>query len=415
MNERIDEILSILDDDVSKEILKESERCFKIGADRAALLFGFSSLMQAIKNRLIKIGKPKDVSDTDWGSFYHDLLDDDKMEKIILSEIRKNSSKYFSIEDKLRRDITYWIDRRNACAHWKISEDISSEMVDVFYLFYLKNIYRFQLGSSSVQIIKDLEDIYDITKTRPGTSPEPVIRRINYSIRNEEFDDFLDNLIDSYEWRLNSESPLLEITENMYKILSDEKLGMLTSKIRVHSKWASLFLEKYNRYFNWVFKSKEELFQLVSSGAEGVCKLFKLFDKKGLLIKDSLNDDYERFYAMILEKKIDITDGDEDIITDQLYNWFITNLDRYLNENWSWLNDNSRADTFIKILRFRSPDVDVCKKIIDYFSHPQYSFFFLERFSYEDSKNFNALFLKVVDSNALTMPKKLKDAMEKRL
>ena len=90
MNLRVNEIINILDDETAVEILNESEKCFKIGADRAALLFAFNSLMQALKNKLIKAGKPKDVTQGEWDSFYQNLLDDDKTEKVILKEIKNN-------------------------------------------------------------------------------------------------------------------------------------------------------------------------------------------------------------------------------------------------------------------------------------------------------------------------------------
>jgi hypothetical protein len=99
MNIKTDKIISILEDTESVDILKESEKCFRIGADRAALLFGFNSLIRAIRNRLIKIGKPAQVGKPEWEAFYNKLLNDDEMEKAVLTAIRSHQSKYFSINE----------------------------------------------------------------------------------------------------------------------------------------------------------------------------------------------------------------------------------------------------------------------------------------------------------------------------
>ena len=404
MNLKIEEIIKILEDETAIEIVKESEKCFKIGADRAALLFAFNSLMQALKSKLIKAGRPRDVTEGEWNSFYERLLNDDKTEKVILSEISNSSSKYFSIDEKLKNDMQYWISRRNACAHWKSSDDISSDLVNVFYSFYLHNIYRFQLGSSVEQTISDLCDIYDITKYRPGTSPEFVVRRINYSIKNEEFSTFLNLLSDRLAWNFNIETPLLEITQYMFLLLDEHKVSILTDKLRTNTEWASYFLEKYPRFFNYIYKTKEDFFEIIKVKSVSCCKLFLIFKNQGLFNKDSQDNDYEKFYNFIFDNRISI---DEDsLYNDDFYNFVKSNLNKYLS-NWSWLNDNSRCDNIINALVKKSPDLDICNIIINHFNKAYNSYYFLERFRYDISKSFNRDFLNIASQYQLKIPNNL--------
>lgn len=401
MNLKIEEIIKILEDETAIEILKESEKCFKIGADRAALLFAFNSLMQALKSKLIKAGRPRDVEEGEWNNFYDGLLDDDKTEKVILKEISNSSSKYFSLDEKLKQDMKYWISRRNACAHWKTSDDISSDLVNVFYTFYLRNIYRFQLGSSVDQTVSDLCDIYDITKYRPGTSPEFVIRRINYSIKDEEFLTFINLLTDRLAWNFNIKTPLLEITQYMFLLLDDHKVNILTEKIRTNTEWASYFLEKYPRFFNYIYKTKEDFFEIIKVKSDSCCKLFLIFKNQDLFNTDSQDNDYERFYNYIFDNRISI--DEESIYNDDFYNFVKSHLKNYLS-NWSWLNDNSRCDNIINALVKKSPDFDICNIIINHFNKANYSYYFLERFRYDISKSFNRDFLNIATQCQLKIP-----------
>lgn len=401
MNLKIDEIINILEDETAIEILKESEKCFKIGADRAALLFAFNSLMQALKSKLIKAGRPRDVTEGEWNSFYERLLNDDKTEKVILSEISNSSSKYFSIDEKLKNDMQYWISRRNACAHWKTSDDISSDLVSVFYSFYLHNIYRFQLGSSIDQTVSDLCAIYDITKYRPGTSPEFVVRRINYSVKNEEFSLFLKNLSDKYLWNLDQNSPLLEISNYMFQLLDENKIYFLSEALRTNPLWASFFLEKYPRFFSYIYKSKKDFFEIIKVHSESCCKLFSIFERQQLFDKSTEDNDYEKFYKFIFDNHIYI---DEDsLYTDDLYNYVKKNLQTYFS-SYSWLKDNSRCDNIMKVLIMKDPDLEICNIIINHYMNQLKSRFFLERFKYITSKKFNRKFLQIASSNKLLIP-----------
>ncbi len=409
MNKKINEIINILDDNVAIEILKESEKCFKIGADRAALLFAFNSLMHALKNKLIKAGKPKDVAEGEWDSFYQSLLNDDKTEKVILNEICNNNSKYFTIEERLKQDMQYWIARRNSCAHWKLSDEISCELVDVFYSFYLHNVYRFQLGSSVEQILTDLYDVYDITKNPPGTSPEIVIRRISYAIKNEEFDSLVSSLLLKYDFNISIESPLLEITKYMYMILDENKTRTITNKIRTTPRWASFFLEKYPRYFDYIFRSKDDFFEIIKIDKNCCCKLFCVFEKQGLFCKNGEGNDYEKFYKFIFDNNIFCDEWA--LYTDDFYNYVKTNLQQYF-QSWGWLNTNERCDTLIRVLTMKKPDFSIFDIIIKHYSNSFNSYFFLERLKYDSSKSFNKELLNIASAKSVSIPSRLLNILQ---
>lgn len=405
MHSKINEIISILEDDSAIEILKESEKCFKIGADRAALLFAFNSLLQALKNTAIKAGKPKDVNEGYWKSFYNDLLNDDRMENRILKEINNSESKFFAVDEGLRKDMDYWKARRNSCAHWKTDDDISSVLVESFYSFYLKNLYKFQLCSSIEQVIKDLRDNYDVTKTRPGTSPDRIIRRINYSIKYEEFNSLLTQIEYNYSfWNSSSENPIVEITKSMYEILDEKKEEMLSEKIRTSPEWASLFLSKQPRFFFHIYHSKNDFFELIKTNSSSCCQLFLIFEKEKLFSNQPQDNDYERFYNFILENRI--SSVPTEIYTDAFYNYIKSNLSSYF-DGYSWLKDNSRCDNLINVLTLKKPDLEILTILNNHYSNQFSSQFFLVRLQYSIAKKFNKELLNIASINNIEITNKL--------
>lgn len=407
MNIKTDKIISILEDQDSIDILKESEKCFRIRANRAALLFGFNSLIRAIRNRLIKIGKPEQVTIDEWKNFYNDLLNDDKMEKSVLIAIRSSQSKYFSINEKLRQEMDYWIDKRNSCAHWK-QDTIESELVDVFYSFYLNNIYKFQLGSSINQTVIDLNEIYDKTKNRPGTKPDRVINRIKYSIADEQFKELLKKIYDSYYF-MTPDSPIIEIAEVMYSLLDERKLHILNEYLRNNIEWTSCLIEKHSRFINYIFHSSQDFFHIIEKSiqSEDVCRLF-------VVLKNTkfLNDqDIELFFNSVFELKINIKGNFENqILSEQFTDWLVNKkLVTYLGNSYNWINE--RVDTLYKVLTFKMPNEETCKLIANYFTGSYSSQWFCERFSYDDSrvKAFNKCMLSFELAGKITIPINLKN------
>lgn len=75
--------------------------------------------------------------------------------------------------------------------------------------------------------------------------------------------------------------------------------------------------------------------------------------------------------------------------------------------NWQWLNDNARCETLIKILTMKSPDLDICKIIINHYGNMFNSHFFLERLKYSFAKNFNKEIINIASVNNLLTPRQL--------
>ena len=64
-------------------------------------------------------------------------------------------------------------------------------------------------------------------------------------------------------------------------ILDENKIKRLTEKIRITPQWASYFLEKFPRYFDYIFKTKDDFFEIIKINTESCCKLFLIFEKQG--------------------------------------------------------------------------------------------------------------------------------------
>ena len=191
----------------------------------------------------------------------------------------------------------------------------------------------------------------------------------------------------------------------MFMILDENKVKKLTEKIRITPQWASYFLGKFPRYFDYVFKTKEDFFEIIKINAECCCKLFLVFEKQGLFSKGNhQNNDYELFYKFIFDKGIFV--DEQNIFTDDFYNYVKANLFDYFS-SWQWLNDNNRCETLIKILTMKTPDLDICKIIINHYNNMFNSYFFLERLKYSFAKSFNREIINIANANNISIPRQL--------
>lgn len=413
MFKAIDDLLEIFESTETKAILKESELCFKIGANRAALLFAFSSLMNALKNRILQAGKPSAISDGEWNALVSELMNDDEMEKSVLKCIQSQSNKYFDISSTLKREVDYWKDRRNACAHWK-SENIDSQLVANFYSFILFNQFKFSLKSNIEYSISEIYSVFDPTKYRPGTPIDPKIQNLQRTLSLSDLPDFY-KTIRSNEYFPKKDCKLTKITDSILRVLPKEFIDPLIDLIRLDVEWLSVLLEENIKWIGVIIRNDAELKVLLSQSTTSDYRqsLFSSIISSGRASTEIA----ESFYKTTLysTKEYIIDNYKEIILNDSFYNWFISELksDKIKSNKFLWINE--RADILHQLFTIKEPDAYICGVLSELFSKTECSWWLLERFERKEqkSKDFNTALVTVATRENIVIPEKLSKAIQK--
>jgi hypothetical protein len=99
----------------------EAVLCYKNNAYRAALLFSYLMFQTIIKDRVLKAKKPDHIPDDQWDTIRRNLTKDEDWDKSAFQcTQRKEDKSIFLISDDIRKQVEYWKDRRNDCAHFGV-------------------------------------------------------------------------------------------------------------------------------------------------------------------------------------------------------------------------------------------------------------------------------------------------------
>ena len=174
-------------------LLNEAVICYKVSANKAALLLSYMAFTDIIRRRLLEAKKPDKIIEGEWIQKRKLLLDDDAAEKEVFDILNRADDKYFKLNDSIRVQIRYWKDRRNDCAHLK-SNPIDSVHVESFWLFLMNNINKFTVIDSGKDLLNKINRHFDETYTPMGTDIAPLISEIPYSVEIADFPEFLQYL-----------------------------------------------------------------------------------------------------------------------------------------------------------------------------------------------------------------------------
>lgn len=178
--------------------LKESIICYKAGADRAAMLFGYLSWNLILRDRLLSSSCPTGIPPGQWQSMNADLRNEDKWDAQTFDCTQSRGAKaIFDLSDDLRDQVKYWKNRRNDCAHFK-NNPIASSHVEAFWQFMQANITRFAVIGSSDELITRLEHHYDPNYTPPNTDVNHLIQLIPSAIDSSKLPAFFNDLYQKF-------------------------------------------------------------------------------------------------------------------------------------------------------------------------------------------------------------------------
>jgi hypothetical protein len=172
----------------------ESSLCYKAGAFRAAVLFGYVGFMLVLRSRILSnAAPPPGFTPEEWRAFRTPLLADDKWDAKVFdaTQMRPNAAgkRVFDVPDDMRVQVQYWKDRRNDCAHYKDNE-IAQGHVDAIWLFVRSSFGRFVVVGGRDGLAERIVDHFDPNRTPPGQDLMPLVADLPACVAAKEMGDF---------------------------------------------------------------------------------------------------------------------------------------------------------------------------------------------------------------------------------
>ncbi len=178
----------------ASDLFRESVICYKAGAYRAALLLGYLGFQSTVRDRILTAAAPTGFPPGQWTSIQNDLRNDDKWDPATFDATQNKSNPIFTIADDIRKQVAYWKDRRNDCAHSKANA-ISAAHVESFWLFAQSNLPKMVVTGSSQALLARIERHFDPTYVMPGTDPLPLATEVASAVDRRYLTQFFDELL----------------------------------------------------------------------------------------------------------------------------------------------------------------------------------------------------------------------------
>ena len=200
---------------------EESFICYKAGAFKAGLLFGYLGLVTVLRNRILSASVPLGFTQTHWEKIQKDI----RFEEIWDSEVfkatqQKTPSEIFSISENLRKQIEFWKNRRNDCAHSKDNQ-ITSAYVEALYSFIRSNINKLVVNGNRNSLLQRIINYFDPSLTPPNQSLEPIIRDLPHAVASNDLESFLAEIFKFFDDSRNQTEKMLGSTsENKLKFIN---------------------------------------------------------------------------------------------------------------------------------------------------------------------------------------------------
>lgn len=181
----------------SQSLFNESIRAYKASAYKAALLFSYLGFLTVLKERIIRSPIPPGIPQGLWTHIQRGIQNEEKWDAAVFdSTQQKDPAPVFILTDTIRRDVSYWKDRRNDCAHFKV-EDIGAHHVDCFWSFLQTNLPKFVVNGGLANLMLRIERHYDQRYTTANSDITDLVREIGNILMPAELNDFFVALTDS--------------------------------------------------------------------------------------------------------------------------------------------------------------------------------------------------------------------------
>ncbi|EIM72917.1 hypothetical protein A3SI_19066 [Nitritalea halalkaliphila LW7] len=193
-------------------LFDEAIKSYKASAYKASLLFSYLGFMTILKERIIKSQLPPGFPQKLWDKLKTDVQNTEVWDKKVFDSTQRiDPSKIYPISDTLRREVVYWKDRRNDCAHFK-HEKIDYHHVESFWSFLETNLSKFTVNGGKASLLRKFKDHFDFTITPPDKEINSLIIEVESAVDVSElklfFSDIeseLDDILDHYHFKVYNE------------------------------------------------------------------------------------------------------------------------------------------------------------------------------------------------------------------
>ena len=187
----------------------ESFVCYRAGANKAALLFSYVGFMNVIRDRILASPCPAGVPPGQWANIQTNMRRVETWDSSAFDATQQQKpAPIFAVPDDLRRQIAFWKDRRNDCAHSKDNK-ISPAYVEALHAFIESNLNKFAVNGSRTEMKRRIQEYYDPSITPPNSNIEPIVRDIPNAILQDEFQGFLTDLSEDFDATRDSVAKML--------------------------------------------------------------------------------------------------------------------------------------------------------------------------------------------------------------
>lgn len=215
-------------------LFEEAVICYRARAYRAALTLSYLGFFAILRRRVLDSGPPPGAAQDRWEANQRRVSDDDTRDRQLFDLIQQQQpSPVFAIPPQLRVQVTYWRDRRNACAHAK-DEAIDHAHVDAFWLFLRSNLGKLVVIGGRDSIINRVRAHFDLSLTPRGADRSALVADLPLAVVDTELKDLLHEV----------DMAIIDARSTLFEIRDDDALEFFDELVRSdHARTGTAFVE----------------------------------------------------------------------------------------------------------------------------------------------------------------------------
>jgi hypothetical protein len=210
-------------------LFDEAIKSYKAGAYKAGLLFSYLGFMTILKERIINSQNPPGIPSGMWTQLQTDVQNRESWDKKVFEATQiQRPAEIFPISDTIRREVVYWKDRRNDCAHFK-HEKIDYHHVESFWSFLDTNLAKFTVNGGRDALIRKFKDHFDLSLTSPSADFTPLVVEIESAVDTSDLRTFYDSLLNEIDnsYDGNTYKVYNKVLDSYNSVIADELIEFI--------------------------------------------------------------------------------------------------------------------------------------------------------------------------------------------
>lgn len=365
-------------------LFDESINCYKASAYKAALMFSYLGFLLVIKNRILNSEAPQGIPARMWATIQREVQDENRWDASVFDNIQRvTPSPIFVVPDEFRRQVQFWRDRRNDCAHGRASQ-IAFGHIEALWHFIEINLNRFTVAGSRENYLARVDIEFDLAQTPHEHDFAPLVDELANSITASEMPDLLAILQGRFQSSMAQEQRE-RVTQFIHSIVS-QNTGWAVNAIANHlASNQNLLLNYLSTYPSDVviFEGRPEFIRNLwyRSVYDGIgTDILAIYCS---LLRNSLIPEAERdesIIRVVRSKNTKIIPSECHETLEQA--GFFIELRQYAFvefgiQNFDWANNN--IDLVVYFLEVFEPNLVVMEAIFRVFNGPNYPWHMAER------------------------------------